>query len=408
MLVHRSSFTSESVSAGHPDKLCDQISDAILDAYLEKDSKARIACEVLAKDNKVVIAGECKSRVELDEGDIEGITREVIRQVGYAGEWGKTGTRTGAEGEPLDADTCAIYNWLGAQSADIAQGVDGGNDQGAGDQGLMFGYACDETDELMPAPILYAHKLVQTHGELRKSDAGIGERLGPDAKSQITLHYTADGELESIGGVVFSTHHREDMTENQVRDLVLKRIVRPVLPEVLVEKMDWDDSKKVHINPAGPFVVGGTQGDCGLTGRKIIVDTYGGYARHGGGAFSGKDPSKVDRSAAYACRYIAKNLVAAGLARQCEIQVAYAIGYPEPVSLSIDTAGSEVMPVWELEALVRKVFDMRPQAIIERLQLERPIYASTAAYGHFGRKPENGMFPWEALDMVDELKRASG
>lgn len=378
--MSRHLFTSESVSEGHPDKIADQISDAVLDAILQVDPKARVACETYVKTGMVLVGGEVSTTAWVD---IEAITRQTVRDIGY------THSDMG-----FDADSCAILNAIGKQSPDINQGVDRASpeEQGAGDQGLMFGYASNETSVLMPAPITYAHRLVQKQAEVRKN--GLLEWLRPDAKSQLTFVYE-DGKPVGIDTVVLSTQHREDITLKQLQEAVMEEIVKPVLPEGWVTPQT-----RFHINPTGRFVIGGPMGDCGLTGRKIIVDTYGGMARHGGGAFSGKDPSKVDRSAAYAARYVAKNLVAAGLAERCEIQISYAIGVAEPTSISIETFGTSKHDEISLIALVRRHFDLRPYGLIQMLDLERPIYGETAAYGHFGRE----QFPWEKTDKADALK----
>ncbi|MEE4382365.1 MAG: methionine adenosyltransferase [Pseudomonadales bacterium] len=380
-------FTSESVSEGHPDKMADQISDAIVDAMLAKDADARIAVETLVKTGMVVLAGE----IRLPENtfiDYEEIVRRTVREIGY------TSSHVG-----FDADTCAVINAVGQQSADIAMGVDEGDDkeQGAGDQGLMFGYATDETDVLMPAPISYSHRLVQKQAELRKS--GKLAWLRPDAKSQVSFRYGADGKPEAVEAVVLSTQHDPEISQADLREAVMEEIIKPVIPA------NWmSEATKVYINPTGKFVIGGPVGDCGLTGRKIIVDTYGGMARHGGGAFSGKDPSKVDRSAAYAGRYVAKNIVAAGLASRCEIQVSYAIGVAEPTSISVNTFGTGKLPDEKIVALVREHFDLRPKGLIAMLDLKRPIYFKTAAYGHFGR--EEPEFSWERTDKAEALRAA--
>ena len=378
-------FTSESVSEGHPDKVCDQISDAILDAYLKEDSESRVACETLVKNNLVVIAGEITSK---GNPDLESVVRKVINEIGYNDD------TLGFNGS-----TCKFENYITKQSPDIAQGVNEGEgedlNQGAGDQGLMFGYACKETESLMPAPIDLSHKLVKKQSEVRKS--GLLPWLRPDAKSQVSVKYGNNGKtIKGLSAIVLSTQHDEDITHQEIKDEVFSHIIKPVVPS------DWITSDtKIFINPTGKFVIGGPVGDCGLTGRKIIVDTYGGMARHGGGAFSGKDPSKVDRSAAYASRYVAKNIVSAGLAAYCEIQVSYAIGVAEPTSISIDTFGSSEMSEKELESLVRNHFDLRPKSLINALQLKRPIYRDTAAYGHFGRSEDN--FSWEKTDLSNIL-----
>ena len=376
-------FTSESVSEGHPDKIADQISDAVLDAILEQDPHARVACESFVKTGMVLVGGEVTTSAWVD---IEELTRQTVRDIGY------THSDMG-----FDADSCAVLNAIGKQSPDINQGVDRARpeDQGAGDQGLMFGYASDETDVLMPAPITYSHRLVQKQAELRKS--GELSWLRPDAKSQVTFIYEDDKPI-GIDAVVLSTQHCDSVSTGELREAVLEKIIKPVLPEHWITQ-----DTKFHINPTGRFVIGGPMGDCGLTGRKIIVDTYGGMARHGGGAFSGKDPSKVDRSAAYAGRYVAKNIVAAGLAKRCEIQVSYAIGVAEPTSINVDTFGTGVISDLALTSLVREHFDLRPYGLIKMLDLERPIYQPTAAYGHLGREG----FPWEQTDKAAALKAAA-
>uniref|UniRef100_A0A486XVT9 S-adenosylmethionine synthase n=1 Tax=Rheinheimera sp. BAL341 TaxID=1708203 RepID=A0A486XVT9_9GAMM len=374
-------FTSESVSEGHPDKIADQISDAVLDAILEQDPKARVACETFVKTGMVLVGGEITTSAWVD---IEEITRKTVREIGY------THSDMG-----FDADSCAVLNAIGKQSPDINQGVDRADprEQGAGDQGLMFGYASNETDVLMPAPITYSHRLVQRQAKVRKD--GTLPWLRPDAKSQLSFIYE-DGKPVGIDAVVLSTQHCDTISTADLREAVMEHIIKPVLPA------EWLTSKtKFFINPTGRFVIGGPMGDCGLTGRKIIVDTYGGMARHGGGAFSGKDPSKVDRSAAYAARYVAKNIVAAGLADRCELQVSYAIGVAEPTSISLETFGTSKLNEDELIALVREHFDLRPYGLIEMLKLERPIYLPTAAYGHFGREE----FPWEQTDKADILRQ---
>lgn len=374
-------FTSESVSEGHPDKIADQISDAVLDAILAVDPKARVACETYVKTGMALVGGEINTTAWVD---IEKITRDTVRKIGY------THSDMG-----FDADSCAVLNAIGKQSPDINQGVDRATpaEQGAGDQGLMFGYASDETDVLMPAPIVYSHKLVQRQAHVRRTEL---DWMRPDAKSQLSFVYE-NGVPVGIDAVVFSTQHREDISLSELREAVMETIIKPTLPAEWLHK-----DTKFHINPTGRFVIGGPVGDCGLTGRKIIVDTYGGMARHGGGAFSGKDPSKVDRSAAYAARYVAKNLVAAGLAKRCELQISYAIGVAEPTSISIETFGTSPHSNDALERLVREHFDLRPYGLIQMLDLERPIYQATAAYGHFGRNE----FPWEKTDK-SELLRSS-
>lgn len=375
-------FTSESVSEGHPDKIADQISDAILDAILAKDPKARVACETLVKTGMVLVGGEITTSAWVD---VEAITREVIKEIGYnSSEMG------------FDWASCAVLSAIGKQSPDIAQGVDNADTKllGAGDQGLMFGYASKETDVYMPAPIAYAHRLMQKQAQLRK--ANTLPWLRPDAKCQLTLNYE-QGKPVGIDTVVFSTQHAPDISYSDLVEAVREEIIKQVLPA------EWLSSKtRYFINPTGRFVIGGPLGDCGLTGRKIIVDTYGGMARHGGGCFSGKDPTKVDRSAAYAARHVAKNLVAAGIVDKCEIQVSYAIGIAEPTSISIDTFGTGKLPNAEIIKLINDNFDLTPQGIIEHHQLLRPIYQQTAAYGHYGR--EN--LPWERLDKVDVLAKA--
>ncbi len=381
--MSRDLFTSESVSEGHPDKIADQISDAVLDAILKQDKKARVACETYVKTGMVMVGGEITTDAWVD---VEEITRETVRNIGY------TSSEMG-----FDADSCAVLNTIGKQSPDINQGVDRSDPhaQGAGDQGLMFGYATNETDVFMPAPVTYAHRLVKRQAEMRKRK--ILPWLRPDAKSQVTFAYD-HGKIVGIDAVVLSTQHSEEIKQDDLIEAVMEEIIKPVLPaELLTERT------KYFINPTGRFVIGGPMGDCGLTGRKIIVDTYGGMARHGGGAFSGKDPSKVDRSAAYAARYVAKNIVAAGLADRCEIQVSYAIGVAEPTSISVETFGTEKVKKDLIIKLIREHFDLRPHGLIEMLDLIQPIYKETAAYGHFGREK----FPWEALDRVEELKAAA-
>ncbi|SBT17280.1 S-adenosylmethionine synthase [Marinomonas gallaica] len=380
-------FTSESVSEGHPDKIADQVSDAILDAIIKEDPEARVACETLVKTGMVLVAGEVRTNAWVD---IEDIARGVIRNIGY-----------NSSDMGFDWESCAVLNAIGKQSADIAVGVDEANEKelGAGDQGLMFGFATNETDVLMPAPITYAHRLVQRQAEVRKN--GTLEFLRPDAKSQVTFRYDENGKPCAIDAVVLSTQHSADVKQADLREAVMEEIIKPVLPEEWLSK-----ETKFFINPTGQFIIGGPVGDCGLTGRKIIVDTYGGMARHGGGAFSGKDPSKVDRSAAYAGRYVAKNIVAAGLADKCEIQVSYAIGVAEPTSISINTFGTGKVSDELISQLVREQFDLRPAGLIKMLDLKRPIYLPTAAYGHFGREEEN--FTWERTDKADTLRNAAG
>jgi len=379
-------FTSESVSEGHPDKVADQISDAIVDALLEEDQESRIAVETLVKTGLVMVAGEVRTNAWVD---IEEIVRKVVTDIGYdSSELG------------FDGNTCAVLNGIGKQSADIAVGVDEAEnkDLGAGDQGLMFGYATNETDSYMPAPIHYAHELVRKQAEVRKS--GQLPFLRPDAKSQLTFRYQ-DGKIVGVDAVVLSTQHDEDVALADLQAAVRKDIIEEVIPS------EWLHSDTLyHINPTGRFVIGGPVGDCGLTGRKIIVDTYGGMARHGGGAFSGKDPSKVDRSAAYAARYVAKNIVAAGLADRCEIQVSYAIGVAEPTSISVETFGTEKIARTKIVELVREHFDLRPRGLIEMLDLKRPIYQPTAAYGHFGRS--DIQLSWEQTDKANDLRQSAG
>ncbi|SDL48520.1 methionine adenosyltransferase [Modicisalibacter muralis] len=399
-------FTSESVSEGHPDKIADQISDAVLDAIIARDKQARVACETLVKTGVAIVAGEITTNAWVD---LEELVRKVILDIGYS-----------SSDVGFDGETCGVLNLIGKQSVDIAQGVDRSKpeDQGAGDQGLMFGYATNETTSYMPAPIHYAHRLVERQAELRKN--GLLPWLRPDAKSQVSFRYGEDGKPHSVEAVVLSTQHDPDIDQEDLRKMVKREIIEQVLPA------EWlTETTQYHINPTGKFVIGGPVGDCGLTGRKIIVDTYGGMARHGGGAFSGKDPSKVDRSAAYAGRYVAKNLVAAGLADKCEIQVSYAIGVAEPTSVSIDTFGTGRVSDAKIIELVREHFDLRPFAITRMLDLQHPMYQLTAAYGHFGREPfeasytwsdVNGeqhtetftAFPWEKIDKVDALRQAAG
>jgi len=374
-------FTSESVSEGHPDKVCDQISDAILDAYLKEDPNSRVACETLIKNNMVVVAGEITSA---GAPNLEPIIRNVINEIGYNDD------ELGFNG-----DNCEIQNFIFQQSPDIAQGVNEGEgenlEQGAGDQGLMFGYACNETATLMPAPIDLSHKLVKKQSEVRKN--GALSWLRPDAKSQVSVVYDEGGKvIQGISAIVLSTQHHGGISQADLKEAVMEEIIKPIIPS------EWMlDNTKVFINSTGKFVIGGPVGDCGLTGRKIIVDTYGGMARHGGGAFSGKDPSKVDRSAAYAARYVAKNIVNSGYADYCEIQVSYAIGVAEPTSININTFGTEKTDPSQLESLVREKFDLRPKGIINMLDLKRPIYQDTAAYGHFGRSDVE--FSWEKTDV---------
>ncbi|HEU0195743.1 MAG TPA: methionine adenosyltransferase [Nevskiaceae bacterium] len=392
-------FTSESVSEGHPDKLADQLSDAVLDAILAQDKHAHVACETMVKTGIAIIGGEVTTNAWID---LEKLARKVILDVGY---------NSSAVG--FDGATCAIMNIIGKQSPDINQGVsrEKPEDQGAGDQGLMFGYACNETKELMPAPIYYAHRLVERQSQVRRQKNSPLPWLRPDAKSQVTLRYR-DGHAVGIDAVVLSTQHDPDVKLKALREAVMEEIIKPVLPTGWLKK-----DTKVHINPTGNFVIGGPVGDCGLTGRKIIVDTYGGWARHGGGAFSGKDPSKVDRSAAYAARYVAKNIVAAGLADKCEVQVSYAIGVAEPTSIFVTTFGTGKVSDAQLEKLVRTHFDLRPYGIIKMLDLIHPMYQLTSTYGHFGRQPQditlaNGehftAFSWEKTDKAELLRDAAG
>ena len=377
-------FTSESVSEGHPDKIADQISDAVLDEILKQDSKARVACETYVKTGMALVGGEITTSAWVD---IENLTRQVICDIGYKhSEMG------------FDGNSCAVLNAIGKQSSDINQGVDRENplDQGAGDQGIMFGYATNETEVLMPAAITYAHRLMEKQAEVRKS--GKLAWLRPDAKSQVTLKYE-DNKIVGVDAVVLSTQHSEEVSQKEIYEGVMEEIIKPILPS------EWlSQQTKYFINPTGRFVIGGPMGDCGLTGRKIIVDTYGGAARHGGGAFSGKDPSKVDRSAAYAARYVAKNIVAAGLADRCEIQLSYAIGVAEPTSIMVETFGTGKVSNEVLVKLVREFFDLRPYGLIKMLNLIQPIYRQTAAYGHFGRE----QFPWEKVDRAEELRVAAG
>ncbi|EIJ41809.1 S-adenosylmethionine synthetase [Beggiatoa alba B18LD] len=379
-------FTSESVSEGHPDKIADQISDAVLDALLAQDKKARVACETLVKTGMVVVAGEITTNTWVD---VEALVRNTIKEIGYnSSEMG------------FDWESCAVLSAIGKQSVDIAVGVDEteNHEQGAGDQGLMFGYATNETDVLMPAPITYAHRLVKRQAELRKN--GTLPWLRPDAKSQVTFRYI-DGKPVGVDAVVLSTQHSPDISNKSLQEAIMDDVIKHVIPS------EWlDKNTRYYINPTGRFVIGGPMGDCGLTGRKIIVDTYGGMARHGGGAFSGKDPSKVDRSAAYACRYVAKNIVAAGLAQRCEVQVSYAIGVAEPTSILVETFGTGKIDDAKLVRLVREHFDLRPRGLIAMLNLLRPIYGKTASYGHFGR--EDADFTWEQTDKADALREAAG
>ncbi|MEO1837804.1 MAG: methionine adenosyltransferase [Candidatus Lambdaproteobacteria bacterium] len=381
-------FTSESVTEGHPDKISDQISDAILDAMLDQDTASRVACETLVTTGMVVVAGEVTTKAWVD---MQKVVRDTVEEIGY------TDSNMG-----FDFNTCAVLISLDKQSPNIAQGVNEGEgahtEQGAGDQGLMFGYACDETPELMPLPIQLAHRLTERLSHVRKD--GTMDYLRPDGKSQVTVRYV-DGIPKSVDAVVISTQHAEDVSQSQLHEDIKKNVISHVIPEKYM-----NDSTQYHINPTGIFVIGGPQGDCGLTGRKIIVDTYGGMGRHGGGAFSGKDPSKVDRSAAYAARHVAKNVVAAGLASRCEVQLAYAIGVAEPVSVSVETFGTNKIDESKIIELIRNNFELKPAGLIRALNLLRPIYQKTAAYGHFGREiPE---FTWEATDKANELKIQAG
>lgn len=394
MAINRRLFTSESVTEGHPDKMCDQVSDAILDEILKKDPNARVACETTVTTGLVLVAGEITTTAYVD---IPAIVRETISEIGYSrAKYG------------FDAETCAVLTAIDEQSPDIAGGVDNAlesrlgkmseeeiNAIGAGDQGLMFGYACNETEELMPLSISLAHQLSKRLSDVRKEN--ILNYLRPDGKTQVTIEYDDANEPVRVDTIVISTQHREDITVEQIENDIIKHIIRPVVPEHLL-----DDETQYFINPTGRFVIGGPQGDAGLTGRKIMVDTYGGYARHGGGAFSGKDATKVDRSAAYAARYVAKNIVAADLASECEVQLAYAIGVAEPVSIAINTFGSGQVSEEKLVEAVRKLFDLRPAGIIRMLDLQKPIFKQTAAYGHFGRR--DILLPWENIDKVEELK----
>lgn len=382
-------FTSESVSEGHPDKLCDQISDAVLDAHLARDPDSRVACESLAKTGMIVIAGEITSKAQVSYAEI---AREVVREIGY------TDSAMG-----FDGNTCAILTAVEQQSPDISQGVTEGEglhkEQGAGDQGMMFGYACDETPEFMPLPIQMAHSLVKYLAKIRKG--GEAYFLRPDSKSQVTVEYRG-GKPVKVKSVVISSQHSPEVEYSKLRETIIDGVIKAVIPSEYLSK-----DTVFHVNPTGRFVVGGPQGDCGLTGRKIIVDTYGGMGRHGGGAFSGKDPSKVDRSAAYMARYVAKNIVAAELAQRCEVQLAYCIGVAQPVSVLVDTFGTGTISETTIARIVQEVFTLTPKGIIQTLDLKRPIYRSTASYGHFGRTPEDGHFTWEKTDRVEDLKKAA-
>ncbi len=387
-MVRNFLFTSESVTEGHPDKICDQISDAILDEYLKQDPDSRVAVETMVTTGFVVVAGEVTSNANFGKEDQEKVVRETIREIGY-------------ENPDLqfDANSCEVILRLHSQSPDISQGISASEnkEQGAGDQGLMFGYATNETDELLPLPILLAHKLTKKLAEVRKTKELLWVR--PDGKSQVSVLYE-DNKPKKIETIVISTQHEPRVSNSEIKDALIEKVIKPVCVNL------WSDDIEIHVNPTGKFEVGGPHGDAGLTGRKIIVDTYGGFGRHGGGSFSGKDPSKVDRSAGYMCRYIAKNIVAGGLAERCEVQVAYAIGVAEPVSLMVNTFGTSKIPEEDIENIVRKHFDMRPSAIISQLDLKKPIYKKTAAYGHFGRnEPE---FRWEKTDKADILRQAAG
>jgi S-adenosylmethionine synthetase len=383
-------FSSESVSEGHPDKMCDQISDAILDALIAEDPSSRVALETLAKTGLIVLAGEITSHAR---PDYVAIARKVACEIGY------DDTNVGFDGR-----NCAVLTAIEPQSPDIAIGVSEGEglhkEQGAGDQGLMFGFACDETPECMPLPISLAHHLMHTLARMRKEKKV--DWLRPDGKSQVTVRYV-DGQPVGVTAVVLSTQHAPHVKHGTIREFIIEELIKKVIPAQYLDR-----STVFHVNPTGSFVIGGPHGDCGLTGRKIIVDSYGGYSRHGGGAFSGKDPTKVDRSACYMARHVARNVIAAGLARQCEIQVAYAIGVAEPVSMLVDTFGTGKVPDAKLSAALRELFDFRPAGIIKKLDLRRPIYRATAAYGHFGRTARDGLFPWEQADMVERLRSAFG
>ncbi|MCK4846303.1 MAG: methionine adenosyltransferase [Deltaproteobacteria bacterium] len=381
-------FTSESVTEGHPDKVSDQVSDAVLDAHLAGDPDSRVACETLVTTGLVVIAGEITSKQIVD---YQAVARKTLREIGYVGG-----------GMGFDADGCGVMVTVDRQSPDIAMGVNVGEgthtEQGAGDQGLMFGYACDHTEELMPSPIVYSHKLTRQLADVRKDNTL--EYLRPDGKSQVTFNYS-EGRPVSVNTIVISTQHTPEVSQSDLKEGIMEEVIKKVVPAELVTS-----DTVYHINPTGQFIIGGPHGDCGLTGRKIIVDTYGGHGSHGGGAFSGKDPSKVDRSASYMARYVAKNIVAAGLASECEVQLAYAIGVAKPVSVMVDTFGTEKIDVLKIEELVGKHFDLTPEAIIETLKLKRPVYRQTAAYGHFGRNEEG--FTWEITDKADSMKADAG
>jgi len=399
-------FTSESVSEGHPDKVADQISDAVLDALLARDKRARVACETMVKTGVAIVAGEVTTSAWID---LEALTRKVILDIGYD-----------SSSVGFDGETCGVLNLIGKQSPDIAAGVDRKKpeEQGAGDQGLMFGYACNEAPEFMPAPIYYAHRLVEQQAKVRKKKNSLLPWLRPDAKSQVTLRYDDKHNVIGLDAVVLSTQHDPNVKHKDLVEGVYEEILKPVLPKAMLDSLP---KNKVHINPTGIFVIGGPVGDCGLTGRKIIVDTYGGMARHGGGAFSGKDPSKVDRSAAYAARYVAKNIVAAGLADKCEVQVSYAIGVAQPTSISVTTFGTGRISDDKIEQLIRRHFDLRPYGIVKMLDLIHPVYQATAAYGHFGRKPKEvsyvdgegtkqtaTAFSWEKTDKAEDLRKDAG
>jgi S-adenosylmethionine synthetase len=379
-------FTSESVTEGHPDKMADQISDAVLDAVIAQDPSGRVACETLLTTGLIVVAGEISTTANIV---ISSIVRQVVREIGY------TDNSMG-----FDSDSCGVLVAIGRQSSDIARGVDpdpsGEKEQGAGDQGLMFGYAIDETPELMPAPIMYSHKLAKRLSEVRKN--GMLPFLRPDGKTQVTIKYK-DQKPVSVESIVISAQHSSDIDNRAIHEGIIEKVIKPVIPEELLTS-----KTKIHINPTGRFVIGGPKGDTGLTGRKIIIDTYGGWGRHGGGAFSGKDPSKVDRSASYMARYIAKNIVASGLAKRCEVQLAYVIGVAEPVSIMVDTFGTGIVPEDKISKAIREVFELKPAGIINALKLLRPIYQKTAAYGHFGR--DEGEFMWERIDKVHKLQYA--